>query len=176
MILELFISFLKIGLCSFGGGYAALPLILDQVVKKHHWLTLSDFADVVTISQMTPGPIVINAATFVGQRLAGWKGAIVASLGSILPSLVIVSCLTYLYFRYKDLEWMKKTLSILQPIIIGLIAISALSMVEGISISFLSLLMFMVSLYLLQKKRVSQIGIIIGCGIVYVVVFGLGLK
>lgn len=172
---ELFISFVKIGLCSFGGGYAALSLILNQVVTKHHWLALSDFADVVTISQMTPGPIVINAATFVGQQLGGLKGAIVASIGSIFPSLIIVSFLTYIYFRYKNLAWMKKTLSILQPIVIGMIAISAVSMIEGISFSWLVFLLFVMSLYLLQKKQMNQIGIIIGCGIVYALWFGLGL-
>lgn len=175
MILDLLISFMKIGLCSFGGGYAALPLILDQVVNKHNWLTLSEFGDVVTISQMTPGPIVINAATFVGQQLAGWKGAMVASLGSILPSLVIVSCLTHLYFKYKNLQWMQKTLSFLQPVIIGLIAVSAVSMLEGISVSIMVVILFGACLYLLQKKRISPIYMMLSCGLVYVLLSYLGL-
>ena len=88
--LELFISFFKIGLFSFGGGYAAMPLIQDQVVTAHQWLSMPEFTDLVTISQMTPGPIAINSATFVGIKIAGIPGALAATLGCILPSCVIV--------------------------------------------------------------------------------------
>ena len=73
---ELFLSFLQVGLFSFGGGYAAMPLIQEQVVTIHHWLDISEFTDLVTISQMTPGPISINAATFVGIKVAGIPGAV----------------------------------------------------------------------------------------------------
>ena len=72
--LKLFLSFLQIGLFSFGGGYAAMPLIQDQVVSQHGWLTMTEFTDLITISQMTPGPIAVNAATFVGSKIAGVPG------------------------------------------------------------------------------------------------------
>ena len=72
--LKLFLSFLQIGLFSFGGGYAAMPLIQEQVVTQHGWLTMTEFTDLITISQMTPGPIAINAATFVGSKIAGVPG------------------------------------------------------------------------------------------------------
>ena len=85
ILLQLFFSFLQIGLFSFGGGYAALPLIQAQVVELHHWLDRTEFTDLITISQMTPGPIAINSATFVGIRIAGPLGAIAATLGCILP-------------------------------------------------------------------------------------------
>ena len=75
--LYLFVSFLQVGMFSFGGGYAAMPLIQEQVVTIHHWLDISEFTDLVTISQMTPGPISINAATFVGIKVAGIPGAVV---------------------------------------------------------------------------------------------------
>ena len=88
--LQLFLAFLQIGAFSFGGGYAAMPLIQDQVVTKYGWLTQTDFADLVTISEMTPGPIAINAATFVGNQVAGIPGALVATFGFILPSCVFV--------------------------------------------------------------------------------------
>ena len=84
--LQLFWSFFQIGLFSFGGGYAALPLIQTQVVDLHHWLSMSEFMDLITISQMTPGPIAINSATFVGIQIAGPWGAVVSTLGCILPS------------------------------------------------------------------------------------------
>ena len=77
--LQLFLSFLQIGAFSFGGGYAAMPLIQSQVVDLHGWLTMQEFTDLITISQMTPGPIAVNSATFVGIQIAGPLGALVAS-------------------------------------------------------------------------------------------------
>ncbi len=102
--LQLFWSFFQVGLFSIGGGYASMPLIQSQVVNLHHWLTLTEFTDLITISQMTPGPIAINSATFVGIRLAGFAGAIVATIGCILPACIIVSILALLYFKYKNLS------------------------------------------------------------------------
>ena len=83
--LELFWSFFQIGLFSIGGGYAAMPLIQHQVVELHPWLTLEQFSDIITISQMTPGPIAINSATFVGMRIAGISGALVATAAVCCP-------------------------------------------------------------------------------------------
>ncbi|MFR1171383.1 MAG: chromate transporter, partial [Coprobacillus cateniformis] len=97
--LQLFLSFLQIGAFSFGGGYAAMPLIQNQVVDLHHWLSLSEFTDLVTISQMTPGPIAVNSATFVGIKIAGIPGAIVATLGCILPACIIVTIIAWLYLK-----------------------------------------------------------------------------
>ena len=91
MYIQLFLSFLNIGLFSFGGGYAAMPLIQAQVVDVHHWLTMTEFTDLITISQMTPGPIAINSATFVGTRIAGIPGAVAATIGCILPSQHVTS-------------------------------------------------------------------------------------
>ena len=89
--LQLFISFLQIGLFSIGGGYAAMPLIQNQVVELHPWLTLQEFTDLITIAEMTPGPIAVNSATFVGIRIAGIPGALVATLGCITPALQMIS-------------------------------------------------------------------------------------
>ena len=94
--LQLFISFLQVGMFSFGGGYAAMPLIQGQVVTLHQWLSMEEFTDLITISQMTPGPIAVNSATFVGIKIAGIPGAIVATLGCILPSCMIVTLLAKL--------------------------------------------------------------------------------
>ena len=101
--LELFLSFLQIGALSFGGGYAAMPLIQNQVVSIHGWLTMKEFTDLVTISQMTPGPIAINSATFVGIKIAGIGGAAVATLGCILPSCIIVTLIARLYLKYRTM-------------------------------------------------------------------------
>ena len=100
---QLFLSFMQVGMFSIGGGYAAMPFIRSQVVSVHGWLTMSEFTDLVTIAEMTPGPIAVNAATFVGNRLAGFTGAIVATMGCILPSCLIVSLLAYLYRKYRQM-------------------------------------------------------------------------
>ena len=102
--LKLFFSFLQIGLFSFGGGYAAMPLIQEQVVSQHDWLTMTEFTDLITISQMTPGPIAINAATFVGSKIAGIPGSVAATCGCILPSCIIVTLIAWFYLRYKKMK------------------------------------------------------------------------
>ena len=95
--LQLFLSFLQIGAFSFGGGYAAMPLIQEQVITRHAWLTMDSFANLVTIAEMTPGPIAINAATFVGTQIAGFPGALAATIGCILPSCIFVTVLACIY-------------------------------------------------------------------------------
>lgn len=126
MLIDLFFSFLQIGLFSIGGGYVAIPLIQQQVVNGHGWLSMAVFNDLVTIAEMTPGPIGINAATFVGVRTAGLPGALIASLGFVLPSLVIVSLLGWLYYRYRKAQLMQNILGGLRPVVVALIASAAL--------------------------------------------------
>lgn len=125
--LQLFVSFLQVGLFSIGGGYATMPLIQNQVVELHPWLTLQEFTDLITISQMTPGPIAVNSATFVGIRIAGIPGAIVATLGCITPALVLVSLLAYVYNKYKDISVLQNVLACLRPVVVSLILVAGLS-------------------------------------------------
>ena len=125
--LQLFFSFLQIGLFSFGGGYAAMPLIQGQVVTRHEWLTMGEFTDLITISQMTPGPIAINSATFVGIKIAGIPGALVATLGCILPSCVIVTVIARLYLKYRNMALLQGVLESLRPAVVALIASAGLS-------------------------------------------------
>ena len=125
--LQLLLSFLQIGLFSFGGGYAALPLIQDQIVSLHGWLSMEEFTDLITISQMTPGPIAINAATFVGQKIAGVPGAIVATLGCVLPSCVIVTLIAGLYLKYRTMRVLQSVLGTLRPAVVALIASAGVS-------------------------------------------------
>ena len=122
ILLQLFWSFLQIGLFSFGGGYAAMPLIQAQIVTQHGWLGMAEFTDLVTISQMTPGPIAINAATFVGLRVAGVSGALAATVGCMLPSCVLVTLLARLYLRYRKLSLLQGVLTSLRPAVVAMIA------------------------------------------------------
>lgn len=119
--LHLLLAFLQIGAFSFGGGYAAMPLIQDQVIGRYHWMTSGQFSDLVTISQMTPGPIAVNAATFVGNQVAGIPGALAATIGVILPSCVFVTLIAWLYQKYRNLSVMQGVLGFLRPVVVALI-------------------------------------------------------
>ncbi len=128
ILVSLFISFVIIGAFSFGGGYAALPLIQNQIVSLHHWLSPDEFNHLITISQMTPGPIAINSATFVGLKIDGIAGAVTATLGCVLPSCIIVTLLAYFYLKYRDLSVIRTVLGTLRPAVIALIATAGLAM------------------------------------------------
>lgn len=125
--IQLFLSFVQIGALSFGGGYAAMPLIQQQVVTLHGWLSPGEFTDLITISQMTPGPIAINSATFVGTRIAGFWGAVAATVGCVLPSCLLVSLLAWAYLRYRNLSLIQHVLASLRPAVIAMIASAGVS-------------------------------------------------
>lgn len=176
--INLFLSFFQVGLFSFGGGFAALPLIQSQVVDANKWLTLTEFTDLITISQMTPGPIAINAATFVGIKIGGVLGAIISTLGCILPSCIIVSLLGLIYFKYKNLPLMQGILDGLHPAVVALIASAGISimilsfwgnngvLLNWVDTDFIAVILFSTSLFILQKYKLNPIYVIIGSGII----------
>ncbi len=131
ILLELFFVFVQIGAFAFGGGYAVLPLIQRFVVEDRGWLSMREMTDLVSISQMTPGPIAINSATFVGTKVAGLPGAIVATMGNVLPQFILMMGLAYFIFRDQKIGFLDKMLKGLKPGIVGLIAIAAISMFEN---------------------------------------------
>ncbi len=177
--LRLFLSFLQIGLFSIGGGYAAMPLIQQQVVDIHGWMTLSEFSDLITIAEMTPGPIAINAATFVGIRIAGLPGAVVATLSCILPSLVIVLLLAKLYIRFKNGRTLPIILGSMSPAVVALIGGAGLTILRlvlwndgPVTLSAVRLpgaLLTAGALFVLRRWKVSPILIMLACGILYTV-------
>lgn len=127
--LQLFLEFAKISLVCVGGGYASMPLIQDVVVDSYHWLTLPEFIDVFTISQMTPGPIGVNAATFAGMKVAGLGGAICATMGFVTPSLFLCIALAKVIFKYGELGAIQGILNGLRPAVMALIAAACISFV-----------------------------------------------
>ena len=179
MLIKLFISFFKIGLFSFGGGYAALALIQQEVVVENGWLAVGEFNDLITISQMTPGPIALNSATFVGQRVAGFPGSLAATMGCILPSAIIVGALSYFYKKYKDLDLMTDVLKFLRPAIVVMILIAGLDIlqtalfdVEKVAIENLDIKMlgiFIAAFIVMQKKDYDPIKVMLASGAVYLV-------
>lgn len=179
-LLELFWSFFQVGLFSFGGGYAAMPLIQQQVVDGHGWLNMTEFADIITISQMTPGPIAINSATFVGMRIAGVAGALVATLGCVLPSCVVALLLARLYLKYRQLDLIHGALTGLRPAVIALIASAGVTILLDVliaaagGIDYLGAGIFAVGLFvLLIWKKLDPIWVMLGAGALGLIGYGL---
>lgn len=182
--LKLLWSFLQVGLFSFGGGYGILPVIQQQVVTQNHWLTLKEFTDVVTISQMTPGPIALNASTFVGMKMAGIMGAVVATFGCALPTAVLALIVGHYYYKYRDITLVNGIFEGLRPAIVSLIASAGLSILflslfntevftKSVlyNIDWKSVVTFIISLFILRKWKTNPIYIMIGSGAVGAVVY-----
>lgn len=167
---QLFLSFLQIGLFSIGGGYAAMPLIQAQVVTAHNWLTMEEFSHLVTISQMTPGPIAINGATFVGMQIAGFPGALAATAGCVAPSLVLVSVLAWVYYRYKTLSLLQRVLGCLRPAVVALIAAAGVSIFLEVmgspsSLNPVGIFLTLAGFIALRKWKLSPVLVMVLCGL-----------
>ena len=182
--LRLFWSFLQVGLFSFGGGYAAVPLIQGQVVTTHKWLSMSEFTDLITISQMTPGPIAVNSATFVGIKIAGIPGALMATLGCILPSCVIVTVIAKLYLKDRNMNTLQGVLNSLRPAVVAMIASAGIAILnsafwenEAVTLTgtkWSLVLIFVICLVLLRKVKMNPIWVMILAGIMKVLISVLG--
>ena len=126
--LQLFLSYLKIGFFGFGGGYAMLSLIQNEIVVERGWLTTAQFADIVAVSQITPGPIAINSATYIGYEVAGVAGSIVATFAVCLPSLTLMLFLTWFFLRHRENRYIQTVMKAVGPVVVGMIASAALLM------------------------------------------------
>ncbi|CUM98505.1 MULTISPECIES: chromate transporter [Turicibacter] len=179
----LFLSFIQVGLFSVGGGYAALPLIQNQIVNIQGLMTLPEFADLVTIAEMTPGPISINAATFVGTKLNGLPGALICTLGVIIPSFIICLTLAHFYYKYRNFSGVQTILSSLRPAVVSLISSAGLSILtlalfqaekhEIILSNFriVEFALFVGGLVALRKFKLSPIPVIFGSGLIGTIIY-----
>ena len=177
--LQLFLSFLQVGMFSFGGGYAAMPLIQGQVVTGHHWLSMSEFTDLITISQMTPGPIAVNSATFVGIKIAGIPGALAATFGCILPSCIIVTVIAKLYLKYRSMEVLQGVLGSLRPAVVAMIASAGITilitafwgnrdLIALAGTKWSLVVIFVVCMILLRKVKMNPIWVMVLAGVMKV--------
>lgn len=162
--LKLLFSFLKIGLFSFGGGYAMLPMIEREVVDLNGWITQKEFIDIVAISQSTPGPISINSATYIGFKTGGVLGATLATLGTILPSFIIMLTICKFFIKFKGNKYLDAALSGLRPVVIGLIAAAAISLIGESFIDYKSIIIFAVVFIATFKFKIDPIIMIIASG------------
>lgn len=168
ILLDLFLTFFKVGAFTFGGGYAMLPLIQEEVVNNA-WLSENDIINFIAVSESTPGPFAINIATYIGSEMAGIIGAICATLGVILPSLIIIILVAKFFEKFKTNKFIKGCMTGLKPAVVGLIGASVLSIGKTVFIengfSFVSLVLFL-SMSVLAFKKVHPIIIILISAIV----------
>ncbi|WP_407314818.1 chromate transporter [Desulfosporosinus sp. SB140] len=171
------ITFFKLGLVSFGGGYAMIPLIQTEM-QNHHWLDINQFTDMIAVSAMAPGPIASNTATIVGDKLAGLFGAVVACVGVTLPSLLLILLVGKLFFKFQEHPIVKSAFYGLRPTIIGVIAYAAIKFAvsNGIIggsnfIDIKSSILLVAAFILLVKTKIHPAYLILASGIIGVLLF-----
>lgn len=157
IFLKLFYVFFKIGLFSFGGGYAMLPLIQQQVVNANHWVTVKEFIDIVAISQVTPGPIAINSATYIGFKSAGVLGSACATIGVSLPSVIIMLIICKFFFKFKNNDKVESAFLGLRPATVGLVAAAAVLVAYGAFIDYKSVIIFAAAFVASYKFKLDPI-------------------
>lgn len=176
MLVDLFFSFLQIGLFGIGGGLVSVSLLMQQVVTTHQWLTATTFNDLIAIAESTPGPLVVNSATFIGMQLGGIAGAVIATFASVLPGFMIALGFALLYQKYRSFSLIQGAMDGLRPVIVALIFVGGIKVMKnalflgGIpalsSLDFFSAALFIICIFLLQKWKPSPVAIILGSGIV----------
>ena len=175
LILRIILSFMKIGILAFGGAYAAIPLVEKEIVEIQQWMTYDEFADLLALDELTPGPILINSATFVGMKAAGTAGAVAATIGCILPSCLISFVLIIIYRKYKNISFMKNFLTAFKCMAIALIfstflrIISRLFNNDQIKYNLTGCLLILISFWLLRKYKVNPLYIMLGCGLFFMI-------
>lgn len=184
ILLELFWNFFQIGLFTVGGGYASLPLIQSRIVDLEGWMSLAEFTDLIAISQMTPGPIGINAATFVGTRVAGIPGALAATFGNVTPAVIMISILAYFYNKYGQLRFIKGVLGALRPVVVALITSAAVTIllmaVRNTAgafdwISAILLAVVALGVFVMRKYKVNALIMMLVSGAIAALLYAIGI-
>ena len=173
VIFRIIISFLKIGAFSFGGGYAMLPVIQEEVVNLNQWLTESEFIDIVAISQMSPGPISVNVATFVGYTQFGILGAVIATTSVVIVSFFLVTSLAKFITKHKDIPIIEGIFKGIRPSVIGLIGAACVSLFNTSIIDLKSLAIAVIVLIALYKFKLHPIGAIIFSGFLGILFYSI---
>lgn len=177
ILLQLFGGFFKIGLFTLGGGYAMLALIKQEIVR-YNWITPQEFVDIVGIAEVTPGPIAVNAATFVGFRSAGIKGALVATSAVVLPSLISVIIVSRAWQKYKNSQTIQSMFAGIRPVVVGLVGAAAFmvgtatfDVLDSFSHQLWTIVLAGVTFYGVAFKKWNPIKVIIGAALVGLLVF-----
>ena len=161
ILLKLLFTFFKIGLFSFGGGYAMIPFMQREIIEKHQWLSSSEFVDIIGISQMTPGPVSVNSATFVGYKVGGVVGSILATLGITVISFILVSIASKAIDKFKESKYLKAALLGMRPVLIALIINAFISLAKDAYVDVKSIIVTLIVGGCLFSKKIHPIVIIV---------------
>ena len=187
VFLQLFYTFFKIGLFGFGGGYAMISMIQGEVVTRHEWLSSTEFTDIIAISQMTPGPIGINSATYVGysavvnagySHVIGILGSVVATVSVVLPSFILMVLISKFFLKYQKHPIIASVFKGLRPGVVGLLAAAALVLMNGENFGtynwqiLTSILLFAGTFIASYRYKVNPILLIVICGFIGFITFG----
>lgn len=164
--LSLFLTFLRIGAFTFGGGYAMIPLIQKETVEKHGWMTDSDILDIVAIAESTPGPIAINSATFVGYKVGGFFGAFCATFGVVLPSFLIITLISYILNAFQSFRPVQYAFFGIRAGVLALIFKAIVSMYKQCPKGIVSYLLMAAALIAAAFLKINVLFIIIGCAVI----------
>ncbi|GAW93818.1 chromate transporter [Calderihabitans maritimus] len=171
LLLRLFFTYVKIGTFSIGGGYAMIPLLEKELVKVNHWLTMDQLVDIIALSQMTPGPISINSATFIGYKLAGIPGSLVATGGMVLPPILMILLIARFFFRFQELPVLQAVFRGLRPMVVALILAAGVSFARNALIDVSSVVILVSALFGVTLLRFHPILVILLSGLVGLVIY-----
>ena len=166
--LEIFSCFAKIGAFTIGGGYAMIPIIQKEVMEKKGWIEEEDFMDVLAISQSAPGLLAVNISIFLGYRLKGVKGSIVATLGSVLPSFLIILLIAMFFAGYQDNPTIIKIFKGIRPVVVSLIAVPVINMAKKAKLNIYTGMLAVATALLVTFLKVSPIYILMMAGIFFI--------
>lgn len=161
ILIRLYLAFLKIGTFSFGGGYAMLPFMQKEIVENHSWISMSEFSDIIGISQMTPGPVAINSATFVGYKVGGVIGSVMATIGVVTTSFILISIINKVLNKFKESIVVKSMLVGMRPIFIALIMYACIDLAKESYVDFKSIIITIIIGIILLSKKVHPILVIV---------------
>ena len=166
LYLDLFLTFARVGVCTFGGGYAMLPILQREVVEKKGWATEDELADYYAVGQCTPGIIAVNTATFVGFKAKKTLGGILATLGVVFPSIVIIGVIAAFLRQFAQIEWVAHAFAGVRACVCALILNSLLKLVKGAVVDWVSGVIFAVVLILAAFVGLSPVLLVLLAGVV----------
>ena len=164
MIKDLFLTFFRIGLFTLGGGYAMIPLIEAEVVDRRKWIDKTMFLDLIAVAQSCPGVFAINLSVFIGYRLQGIKGAAMTTLGTAMPSLLIILAIAMFFQSFQDVPWVAAVFAGIRPAVVALIAIPTWNMAKGAGINLMNCWIPIASAMLIWLLGVTPIYVILAAG------------
>lgn len=171
VLFDLFYTFFKIGFFTFGGGYAMLPLMQREFINTHQWLTQSEFIDIIAIAEMTPGPISINAATYVGYKVAGVLGSTFATLGLVTPSLLMILIIARLFKQFKSSPLVKGILSGIRPAVIALIFSAVFILGKSVLVEIRAVMIALAAFLLLMGGWLDPVAVILVSAVLGVLLY-----